>query len=317
MPNAGLEPPYAERRLRRHPFALCRRRRGVLSGGMLFGLSKIVPGYDLFLVDQWGVLHDGETPYPGAVEALRQLRALGHPVVILSNSARRVHIGIEKMDALGIPRHLYHRLITSGELTWRALYERSDPFHAGLGRRCLLLSWGDDKGLMGGGIDLERVDDVVDADFILMAGTSRETLDHYEPLLQAARARNLPMVCANPDLVSVTPSGDLVICPGTVARRYEEIGGTVRWHGKPDPAVYAHCRALYPDARRPLGIGDSLHHDIAGAARAGIDSLLVAGGIHAEALGIKWGETPSEDRLEALFAETGQRPDHVIPMFKW
>ena len=66
------------------------------------------------------------------------------------------------------------------------------------------------------------------------------------------------MVCANPDLVSVTPEGELVICPGTVARRYEAIGGFVRWHGKPDPAVYAHCRALYPEAQRPLGIGDRL-----------------------------------------------------------
>ncbi len=284
---------------------------------MLSGLSDIARDYDLFLVDQWGVLHDGETPYPGAVEALRQLRALGQPIVILSNSARRVHVGVEKMEALGISDDLYDRLVTSGELTWRALNERSDAFHAGLGRRCLLVSWGDDRGLTGGGIDLERVDDVAEADFILMAGTNRETLDHYEPLLQAARERELPMVCANPDLVSVTPEGELVICPGAVARRYEEIGGTVRWHGKPDLAVYAHCRALYPAAQRPLGIGDSLHHDIAGARAAGIDSLFVAGGIHAEALGITWGGTPGTDRLEALFAKTGQRPDYVVPVFRW
>ena len=284
---------------------------------MLSGLSEIADRYDLFLVDQWGVIHDGETPYPGAVEALRHLRALGRPIVILSNSARRVAVGVEKMDAMGIPRDLYDRLITSGELTWRALHDRSDPFHAQLGRRCLLVSWGDDRGLMGGGIDLERVEDVAEADFVLMAGTNRETLEHYEPLLQAARARGLPMVCANPDLVSVTPEGDLVICPGTVARRYEEIGGFVRWHGKPDVAVYETCRALYPHAQRPLGIGDSLHHDIAGARAAGIDSLFVAGGIHAAALGIKWGETPSEARLEALFAVTGQRPDYVVPTFRW
>lgn len=290
---------------------------GVLSGGMLSGLSEIADRYDLFLVDQWGVLHDGETPYPGAVEALRRLRGLGQPVVILSNSARRVHVGMAKMDAMGIPRDLYDRLITSGELAWQALHARSDPFHAALGRRCLLVTWGDDRGLMGGGVDLEAVHDVAAADFILMAGTNRETLEHYEPLLRAARARNLPMVCANPDFVSVTPEGELVICPGAVARRYEEIGGTVRWHGKPNGAVYETCRALYPEARQPLGIGDSLHHDIAGAAAAGIDSLFVAGGIHAAALGIVRGEMPAEERLEELFAETGQRPDHVIPTFRW
>lgn len=284
---------------------------------MLSGLSEIAGRFDLFLVDQWGVLHDGETPYPGAVETLRRLRGLGHPVVILSNSARRVHIGMEKMDAMGIGRDLYDRLITSGEQTWQALHDRSDPFHASLGRRCLLVTWGEDRGLLSGGIDLQPVGDVAEADFILMAGTNRETLDHYEPMLQAARARNLPMVCANPDFVSVTPEGDLVICPGSVARRYEEIGGTVRWHGKPDVEVYETCRALYPAARRPLGIGDSLCHDIAGAAAAGIDSLFIAGGIHTAALGIVRGETPTEERLEALLEETGQRPDYVVPIFRW
>jgi len=281
------------------------------------GLGEIAAGYDLFLIDQWGVIHDGETPYDGAIDTLGELRAIGKPVVILSNSARRAHVGIEKMDSMGIPRASYDHLVTSGEQTWQALRYRKDPFHAGLGRRCLLFSWGDDRGLTGGGIDLELVDDLAEADFILMAGTNREPSEHYEPVLQEALDRGLPMVCANPDLVSVTPEGELVICPGQVARRYEEIGGTVRWHGKPHREIYEACFALYPDAKRILGIGDSLHHDIAGAAAAGIDSLFIAAGIHAPALGIKWGEPPSSARLEAVYTETGQRPDYVAPVFRW
>jgi ribonucleotide monophosphatase NagD (HAD superfamily) len=125
------------------------------------------------------------------------------------------------------------------------------------------------------------------------------------------------MVCANSDFVSVSPDGSMQICPGTVARRYEELGGRVRWHGKPDISVYETCFALFPDAKRILGLGDSLYHDIAGAARAGIDSLFVAGGIHAPDLGIERGETPTQDRLEALYRETGQTPDYVIPTFRW
>lgn len=281
------------------------------------GLGEIAEAYDLFLIDQWGVLHDGEVPYEGAVDALAQLRVLGRPVVILSNSARRAHVGIEKMEAMGIPREYYDHLVTSGEQTWQALHHRKDPFHAALGRRCLLFSWGHDRGLTGGGIDLERVEDVSEADFILMAGTNREPLEHYEPVLQTALALGIPMICANPDLVSVTPEGELVICPGQVARRYEEIGGTVQWHGKPHRAVYEACFALYPDAKRILGIGDSLHHDIAGAAAAGIDSLFVAAGIHAPALGIQWGDDPDPGRLQALYAEIGQTPDYVTPVFRW
>jgi HAD superfamily hydrolase (TIGR01459 family) len=265
------------------------------------GLGEIADGYDLFLIDQWGVIHDGETPHPGAIAALAKLRAQGRPIVILSNSARRTHVGIEKMDSMGIDRALYDHLVTSGEQTWQALYHRSDPFHAGLGRRCLLFSWGADRGLTGGGIDLDLVEDVAAADFILMAGTNREPLDYWEPVLRAALARNIPMICANPDLVSVTPEGDLAICPGQIAQRYETIGGTVRWHGKPHPGIYQACFALYPAARRIIGIGDSLHHDIAGAAAAGID----------------WGETPDPARLDALYAEIGQRPDYIAPVFRW
>lgn len=283
----------------------------------LNGLGDIAGDYDLFLIDQWGVIHNGGTPYDGAIEALSELRRLGRPIVILSNSARRTHVGIEKMDAMGIPRELYDQLVTSGEDVWQSLHDRTDPFYAALGRRCLLFSWGDDRGLTGGGVDLELVEDIDQADFMLMAGTNREPLEHYEPVLQAALARNIPMVCANPDLVSVTPEGELVICPGQVARRYEEMGGAVRWHGKPYRSIYEVCFALYPDARRVVGIGDSMYHDIAGARAAEIDSLFVCAGIHAPALDIRWGETPATGNLEALAAETGQRPDYVIPTFRW
>lgn len=281
------------------------------------GLGEIAEGYDLFLIDQWGVIHNGQTPYDGAIDTLERLRALGRPVVILSNSARRAHVGIETLERIGIPRELYGHLVTSGEETWQFLRHRKDAFHAALGRRCLLFSWGDDRGLTGGGVDLDLVEDVAEADFILMAGTNREPLDHYEPVLQAALARGVPMICANPDLVSVTPDGDLVICPGQIARRYEEIGGIVRWHGKPHSGVYETSLALYPDARRIVGIGDSLHHDIAGAAAAGIDSLFICAGVHAPALDIAWGESPAPGRLEALAGEIGHVPDYAIPTFRW
>lgn len=279
------------------------------------GIGEIADRYDLFLVDQWGVLHDGEKPYPGALAALALLREAGKAVVVLSNSARRVDWGVRRMDEIGIPRALYDRLVTSGEETWQHLRGRPDDFYRTLGRRCLLYSWGGDRGLTEG-VDIEVVERVEDADFILNAGTNREPIEWYEPELRAAAARGLPMICANPDLVTVTPDGELIITPGTVARRYEELGGYVRWHGKPDRSVYETCFALFPDARRVVGIGDSLEHDIAGAANAGIDSVFVANGIHAPALGVGDGEDPADDRLEALFAEMGPRPDYVVPAFR-
>lgn len=280
------------------------------------GLAEIAGDYDLFLIDQWGVLHDGETPLPGAIRALEALRGMGKPVVLLSNSSRRIAVGIANLDRIGFDRSLYGHLVTSGEEVWACLRARAEPFYAALGRRCFMFTWEGDRGLSDGQ-DLVRAEGIADADFILAAGTSGKPVSEYEDTLQAAAARGLPMICANADFTSVAPDGTMAVCPGGIARRYEELGGRVRWHGKPGRSVYRTCLAHYPAARRVAGIGDSLYHDIGGAAGAGIDSVFVAGGIHGRDLGIAFGETPDPDRLAALFEEMGQTPDHVMPVFRW
>lgn len=43
------------------------------------------------LLDQFGVLHDGRKPYPGAIEAVTALADSGRSVLIISNSSRRMH----------------------------------------------------------------------------------------------------------------------------------------------------------------------------------------------------------------------------------
>jgi HAD superfamily hydrolase (TIGR01450 family) len=124
------------------------------------------------------------------------------------------------------------------------------------------------------------------------------------------------MVCANPDLV-VIHAGTPALCAGALAEHYEEIGGRVRWHGKPYPLVYDSSLALLgiADRRRVLAIGDSLRTDIAGAAGAGIDSLLVAGGVHAA----EFSRDGALDkaRIEAALAEANVRPVAVAPRFVW
>jgi ribonucleotide monophosphatase NagD (HAD superfamily) len=126
------------------------------------------------------------------------------------------------------------------------------------------------------------------------------------------------MVCANPDLV-VIQQGHRSICAGAVAERYEALGGRVRWHGKPFASVYHTCFGLLGIAEksRILAVGDSLRTDIAGAAGAGIDSLLVTGGIHAEEFGVAVGEQPDVGQLVAAIAAAGHRPSAVIAQFRW
>jgi HAD superfamily hydrolase (TIGR01459 family) len=272
----------------------------------LTGLRRIADRYDLFVVDQWGVLHNGVEPHPGAVEALANLKARGAAVVLLSNSGKRVSESYLRLAKLGFDRALYDFAVTSGEQVHRGLADRADPFYAGLGRRFLMFAWDTDRGIVEG-LDYEETDDVEAADFILCAGTDKPDLDAYAPVLERALARGLPLTCANPDKVSVQPDGSLKICPGAIAERYEEMGGTVRWHGKPGRDAYAEIRAKTGVQGPGLGIGDSLAHDIAGARGAGLDGHFITGGIHR-------GDLPSPPTIAAV-AELGMRYDAVPDFF--
>ena len=285
----------------------------------LTGLGEIAAGYDGFILDLWGVLHDGARPYPGAVATLAALKAAGKRVVVLSNAPRRAALVEARMIEIGLPPGLWDHVHSSGEEAWQHLARRDDPFYAALGRRCYHIGPARDNNMLRG-IDLERVGDVAAAEFILNTGPSDwdETVAQYEPLLVAAVARDLPMVCANPDLV-VIHHGRRSICAGAVAERYAALGGRVRWHGKPFPSVYATCFALLgiADRSRVLAIGDSLRTDIAGAEAAGIDSVLVVGGIHAEELGLAPGEAPDLVRVAAMIAADGRRPAGVLAQLVW
>jgi HAD superfamily hydrolase (TIGR01459 family) len=283
------------------------------------GLRDIADRYEAFVVDLWGVLHDGVVAYPGAVEGLRRLKAMGKRIGVLSNAPRRAAEAARRTAELGIGPALYDRFLTSGEETWLHLKERPDAFYRRLGRACFHLGPDRDRGLLDG-LDLTEATDLAKADFVLNTGAhmAEDEISDFEPILAPAAARGLPMICANPDL-EVIRGGQREICAGMLAQRYEELGGRVRYHGKPDPAIYEHCFNLLGIARGTpvLGIGDSLRTDIAGAVNAGIDALLVTGGIHADELGAAAGAHPDPQALTSAIARAGCRPNFTAPAFVW
>jgi HAD superfamily hydrolase (TIGR01459 family) len=282
-------------------------------------LSTIADRYDAFILDLWGVLHDGVRPYPGAVDALRQLKQRGKRLVVLSNAPRRSAPVAHRMQEIGIPPDLYDVLHSSGEETWRLLRERGDPTFARLGRRILPLMPERDRGLIEG-LDLEMVDTASAAEFVLVTGLAdaAETVADYEEPLAAAVRFGRPMVCANPDL-EVVRDGVRELCAGALALRYEALGGLVHYVGKPHPGVYRRCFGFLTGTARAriLAVGDSLRTDVAGAAGVGIDSLLVTGGIHATELAGAGGPHPDPARLAAACADAGYRPRYAIPGFTW
>lgn len=287
---------------------------------LINGLGAVADRYDAFILDLWGVLHDGVRPYPGAADCLRALKAAGKRICLLSNAPRRLASTKVKLDGMGLTDDLYDAMMTSGEAAHLALKDPPDAWHRALGPRLFHIGPPRDNDVYEGIAGRVRVDDPAKADFVVNTGIDDfdETLADYEGVLRACADRGLPMLCANPDLVVVV--GDrMVICAGELARRYEELGGAVAWHGKPHAPVYARCFDLLdgPLRGRVCAVGDSLRTDVAGAAAAGIDCVLITGGIHREELATAWGDHPDPARLSAVLALAGAAPTWALPRFVW
>lgn len=185
---------------------------------------------------------------------------------------------------------------------------------------------------------IDHADDLVDLNFL-----SNEDFSILDPLLASCKERNLPMACANPDLIVGLPNGVVGNMPGKIAQRYEKMGGVVYQFGKPNTRHFHACLEnlgiVFDAGAKSIPaiahVGDSLEHDVAGANAAGIDSIFVLGGIHARELGLI--PTGSEDdgvvikddgdaggrahitrnelmtKLHSFFDEKRIWPTHVVP----
>lgn len=281
-------------------------------------VSALAAAFEGFILDQWGVLHDGTRPYPGATDCLRRLRAADKRIVVLSNSGKREADNLRLMQRMGFDTDLIDRFVSAGEDARNALESRTEPFYAGLGRRCFAITRGGDRSLLDG-IGLTFVENVEDADFLALTGTDspQRNVEDYEVELRTAVEKSLPMICANPDLARFTPEG-LIEAPGVLARRFEALGGAVSYHGKPYPQIYSMClTALGCPTDRVVAIGDSVEHDVLGASRAGLRSALIPGGVHASELGIAWGQLPSLEGWQAFAVNARATPNYLLRAFNW
>ncbi|MGE4528458.1 MAG: TIGR01459 family HAD-type hydrolase [Rhodospirillaceae bacterium] len=283
------------------------------------GVSALIDRYDAFVLDLWGVLHDGVTAYPGALDALIRLKAAGKRTVLLSNAPRRTGALIAAMADMGLPRDVYDAIHSSGEATRQRLERRSGPAFASLGERLYFIGHDKDRDVFAG-LPVAETAHPEEADFILVCGPRdfSHPLSAYEPEIARLAAIRPPMICANPDR-AVIRAGKNVVCAGNIADLYAAQGGAVTFVGKPDAAVYDEALALLgnPDKRRVAGIGDGLATDIPGCRAAGIDAVLCTGGTNAAALGTAHGDMPQAAAVHALAAAAGEAPAAAIPAFVW
>jgi len=304
-------------------------------------VSAVTDKYDGFILDQFGVLHNGVTGLEGASECVHQLKQRGKKCIILSNSSSLASSTVDRLSKFDLNADDFVGAVTSGEEAALHVRERYPN------KRALFLTWATPKQPSPALFvqhcgNVPVTDKVSEADFVLLHGcevvrgpgpdgqATETSLGDFmksgdiesviEPLLKQCHERKLPMVCANPDFKIVYPDGSTGSMPGVIAKAYEAMGGSVTSFGKPHKEHFEACiRDLQLPRNKIVHVGDSLHHDIAGANETGIASIFVVGGVHREELDeeCELGKLPSRESLVRLFSKHRQTPTHVVPMLKF
>lgn len=287
------------------------------------GISDISDSYSAFIIDQWGVLHNGNHVYEGAIDCLKELKGRKKHIIILSNSGKRAEQNRERLAELGITPNLYDDLVTSGEITWQGLKDQDEGVFKNIGNKCFLMSRGGDRSIVEG-LDLEVVDNIEDADFMMISGSDapeKTMVNYYEPILKTAIRKRLKAICANPDSRALI-GDNYVLGPGMIARRYEDFGGVVHYIGKPHKPIFQHCvkilqaKEIYPG--QTVMIGDTMAHDIIGAAAMDIDTCLVKNGIHYGAFKNCTSPADVDRALNILVLQYHNiRPTYLVNRLNW
>jgi len=282
------------------------------------GLSAIANAYDLILCDVWGVLHNGLEARSGAIEALSNFRANGGIVIMITNAPRQRKSVRVQLANMGVPQGTFDEVVTSGDVT-RVLIRQF--VENGSGK---MLHIGPEKDLnLFEGIDVERVEEK-NAAAVICSGLwneQTETPQDYTTLLTRLVERNLPFICANPDIV-VEVGDHLEYCAGAIAREYDRLGGETLIAGKPHHPIYdtaiAEAQTLAGrefDTSRILAVGDGMPTDIKGAMDYGLDVVYVTAGIHAAEYGSP--DNPDHHGVLAFLAENRADPVAWLPRLEW
>jgi HAD superfamily hydrolase (TIGR01459 family) len=274
------------------------------------GLGEIADRYDVFLFDQYGVLHDGQRLYDQVLPVLLQLARRGARSIVVTNSGKRAAANRDRLLRLSLDRSLFLDVVSSGEVAWRGIRDGAfgDPFRT-CRRVCIVGRAGDDYGFDE--LGLVSVDVPEQSEFVLFLGSNAPatSLDDYARLLRPAAEAGLPALCCNPDRLMLTARGP-VAAPGAIADLYSSLGGPVRWIGKPFREIYQSALELagHPPPACVLAIGDSIDHDIAGAATISAATALVRSGVSADL---------SVPALMARDGSAGDTPDWILKELRW
>jgi HAD superfamily hydrolase (TIGR01459 family) len=282
------------------------------------GLREIVGDLQLIICDLWGVMHNGESPYVAAIDAIQHARRAGVQTVFLSNAPRPRSYVRRHLISMGVPEALTDFVVTSGGLA------RDEVRTQFAGCKLYHLGPASDHNTIEG-LPVDLVDSPDDADVILATDLDFTRVEDHRPWLAGAASRKVPFLCANPDRV-VHVGDKLYLCAGSVADLYARMGGDVHWFGKPTAYALQSCleecdMAPDTDPGAVLMIGDSLQTDMAGAAAAGFRGLFIAGGIHREEfpdiVNAAKGPNLAIDSFRRIFGAGKAVPHAVMQQLVW
>ena len=278
---------------------------------ILASISTLAPAADVWLSDVWGVIHNGRTAFPDAVQACASFRAQGGTVILITNAPRPDTAVAEALARLGV-RDAWDAIVTSGDVTRDLIkpWGRRPLFHLGPARDAGVF-----EGLNVSFADAEAADAVVCTGLF---NDETETPETYRSMLERLAARGTPMICANPD-VFVERGDRLISCAGGIAQLYQALDGEVVYAGKPYAPIYERAFEIVASLRgkpvpkdRILAIGDGLKTDLQGAGAAGLRSVFIASALHVDP-----GRTFDEALLAELFAAYPYPPIAAQPALCW
>jgi len=278
---------------------------------ILDGVAGVSENRKAWLCDVWGVLHNGLTAFPLAIEACRTFKRLGGEVILISNSPRTSAAVLDHLQWVGVPNDCFTALVTSGDVTrsFVEAYSSEPVFHLGPERdRCLF-----------DGLNVEFASPANAASVVCTGffNEDNEVPEDYDGMLSAFAAREVPMICANPDLV-VERGDKLLPCAGLLAERYLALGQTVIQAGKPYRPIYEAAMRKLSKPLPPselLAIGDGVDTDIKGASSQGIDSIYIASRVNMGEAGEAAKLSPP--KLDRLFGERSFRPAVAMAQLRW
>ena len=232
-------------------------------------LSEVFNAYDTFVIDLWGVIHNGIKLNEKAIEVVEQLNKHSKKIIFLSNAPRPSSKVIDFLIKMKMSKEYLSNVMTSGEAAMHAINQNKfgkNFFHLGPQR----------DGSIFAKVK-ENKTSIENCDFILCTGLfdeQEDNLDYYREFLAKHTFKKL--VCTNPDL-TVHRGTKAEYCAGYIAKIFEELGGVSIYYGKPHKEIYELC---FKENEKVLAIGDNLRTDIKGANNLNKDCLFISKGVH-------------------------------------